>query len=394
MDSGTGSSNLTSDTGSGPLFRSWMPTAESKRYLPRLEDVVDGTLTKGETYATTNRDLNFRLTVRDGNGGVSSDDTLITVDANSGPFAVIAPTAGSTVTGSTNLEWDVAGTAQSPVNCSDVDILLSTDAGVTFDQTLVSSTSNDGAETVTLPAQSANNARLMIQCSDNIFFAVSKGFSIAVPDEASAVDDAFVVTQGSAETSFDVLANDRGQGTLKITAISYNGTGTASYTDDAINYQPQASFVGSETITYTMMDDADQTATATLTITVNSSNTSLSATNDSYEVDHNSAALVFNVLANDAGQGSLTISAVNYSGTGTVINSGTEVSYQPAQGFSGVDSFTYTITDESSQSATAMVTINVAAASTSDADSSSGGGGSMNWFGLFMLAAFWLRRKQ
>lgn len=397
MDSGTGTSNLTTDFGSGPLFRSWMPTAEPKRYLPRLEDVIDGTLAKGETYATTSRDLNFRLTVRDGNGGVSSDDTRITVDGNSGPFTVITPTAGSTIAGIANVEWNVAGTAQLPINCSAVDILLSTDGGVTFDQTLISATNNDGSEPVNFPSQAFNNARLMIQCSDNIFYAVSKGFSVALPEEARAVDDAFTVIQDSAETSFDVLANDRGEGTLKITAINYTGTGSASYTDEAISYQPQASFVGSETITYTIVDGINQTSTGTLTITVNSNTATISATNDSYDLNHNSAATLLDLLANDAGQGELAITAINYTGTGTLINSGTEVSYQPSQGFSGVDSFTYTIRDEASQTATAMVTINVAAAPTTSGSTSSssggGSGGSVSWFGLLMLAAFGLRRK-
>lgn len=393
MDSGTGTSNLTNDYGSGPLFRSWMPTAEPTRYLPRLEDVVDGTLTKGETYATTSRDLNFRLTVRDGNGGVSSDDTLVTVDRNSGPFVVITPTAGSTILGNSNIEWDVAGTAQSPINCSAVDIRLSTDGGVTFDQTLLSATNNDGLESVSFPAQASNNARLMIQCSDNIFFAVSKGFSVVVPEEVRAVDDAYAITQGSAETSFNVLDNDKGEGTLKITAASYSGAGMVSHTDTVINYQPQAGFVGSETITYSIVDGANQTATGTLTVTVNSNTAEISALNDSYDLDHNSSATVLDVLANDAGQGTLTISAIHYTGSGSVINSGAEVSYQPAQGFSGVDSFTYTITDEASQTVTAMVTINVAAKPSTGGGSSSSGG-SLNWFGLLMLAAFWVRRNK
>jgi len=397
MDSGTGSSNLTTDLGNGPLFRSWTPTAEPKRYLPRLEDVIDGTLAKGETYATTSRDLNFRLTVRDGNGGVSSDDLLITVDANSGPFSVISPTTNATIVGNANVEWDVAGTTQAPVNCSTVDILLSTNGGVTFNQTLLSATNNDGSESVDFPAQAHNNARLMIQCSNNIFFAVSKGFSIALPEEVRAVDDAYTIVQDSAQTSFDVLANDRGEGTLKITAISYSGAGTASYTDTDVSYQPQASFVGTETITYTIVDNANQTATGTLTIAVNSNIATIAAVNDSYDLAHNSSATVLDVLANDAGQGSLTISAINYSGSGVLTNSGTGVNYQPAQGFSGVDSFTYTITDEASQTATTTVTINVAAVSTgsgSVSSSSGGGGGSLNWFSLLVLAVFWVRRNK
>lgn len=388
MDSGTGSSSLSTDLGYGPLFRSWMPTSEPTRYLPRLADVIDGSLTKGETYATRDRDMNFRLTVRDGNGGVSNDNMVVTVDGDSGPFEIVLPAKNAVVAGAATVEWNVSGTNLAPVNCSQVDVILSTDGGVNFNQTLLAATNNDGSESVLFPAESLNNARLMVKCSNNIFFAISDAFTVAMPDELRAADDAYTIQENSAATSLNVIANDSGQGALTITGVVYTGSGTVTYTASAISYQPQADFVGNETITYTVMDSANQSATATVTIIVNSSD--VSAVNDTYQVSQNSAATVFDILANDIGQGVLTISAVNYSGTGTVTNLGTEVSYQPAGDFSGVDSFTYTITDENSETATATVTVTVAAGESSSSSSSSGG--SLNFISLLMLLGFWFRR--
>ena len=57
---------------------------------------------------------------------------------------------GGTLVGNTNLEvtWDVAGTDGNGVDCSSVDIYLSTDGGYTFPTLLVAGTPNDGSERV------------------------------------------------------------------------------------------------------------------------------------------------------------------------------------------------------------------------------------------------------
>ncbi len=177
-DAGTGNSALTTDLGSGPLFRSWTPSTEAIRYIPRLQDIISGSLTTGETYATTNRDVNFRLTVRDGNGGVAHDDILITVDADSGPFEVLSPYAGENVSKTTLVEWNTAGTDTAPVSCSQVDILLSVDNGISFSKTLLSAVDNNGSQSIDLSTYALDTAYLMVKCSDNIFFALSKPFSI------------------------------------------------------------------------------------------------------------------------------------------------------------------------------------------------------------------------
>ncbi|MCX0433177.1 M12 family metallo-peptidase [Aeromonas veronii] len=114
IDLGTESSSAATmiDDGSRPLFRFVSPTASPERILPSLPSLLSGTLAKGEAWPTTNRDLNFRLTVRDGQGGVASDDMKVQVI-------------------------------------------------------------NTGAATVTLPADLTSSVRLKVACSDNIFFAIS-----------------------------------------------------------------------------------------------------------------------------------------------------------------------------------------------------------------------------
>src|ERR671919_297176 len=119
--------------------------------------------------------LNFRLTVRDGVGGVASADTRLVLAATAGPFLVTSPNTG--VNWSTGIPrtvtWDVAGTNAAPVGTSDVGISLSVDGGLTYPYVLASSTPNDGSEVVTLPHVGTTDARIKIEGVGNVFFDLS-----------------------------------------------------------------------------------------------------------------------------------------------------------------------------------------------------------------------------
>lgn len=179
FDLGTASSGSATmvDDGSRPLFRSWPPETTADRYLPRLNDVLLNTTVLGETYAITNRALNFRLSVRDGQGGVAYDDMRITVVNTGEAFAVTEPSTGALwEAGQQKLvRWSVAGTDAAPINCDQVDIALSSDAGTSFDLVLAEGTPNDGEAEVLVPNSTNTAARVKIQCSNNIFYALNSG---------------------------------------------------------------------------------------------------------------------------------------------------------------------------------------------------------------------------
>jgi hypothetical protein len=119
--------------------------------------------------------LNFRLTARDGHGGVGSAATSLVLASGAGPFLVTAPNTAVTVAGgsSLNVTWNVANTAAAPVNTANVKISLSTDGGQSFPYVLAASTPNNGSKTVTLPAVSSSTARVKVEAIGNIFFDVS-----------------------------------------------------------------------------------------------------------------------------------------------------------------------------------------------------------------------------
>ncbi|UGU18321.1 M12 family metallo-peptidase [Sinomicrobium kalidii] len=166
---------------SGPVFRSVMPSVSEIRYFPAASTVLEGsTASQWEVVPEVARELNFRLTVRDNRAGGAannSDDMLITVADEAGPFTITSHQDPSNVaTGSTQtVTWDVAGTNSGDINVQKVDILLATSDDFSQLIPLASNTDNDGSEDVTFPEDiDTDHGRIVIKAVDNIFFAVSK----------------------------------------------------------------------------------------------------------------------------------------------------------------------------------------------------------------------------
>ncbi|MGB3590348.1 MAG: reprolysin-like metallopeptidase, partial [Nonlabens sp.] len=172
----------------GPLVRSREGTLSPVRYVPQLSDVIvnGGTSTEWEVLASVSRVMNYRLTVRDNDargGQTESAEKRIFVQGAAGPFVVTSQDVPNIVWAPGTQElvtWNVAGTDGNGINSSFVNILLSTDAGETFDTVLASNVPNDGSEMITVPSGIvAPFSRLMVESADNIFFNVnSTPFSV------------------------------------------------------------------------------------------------------------------------------------------------------------------------------------------------------------------------
>lgn len=164
------------DQGNNVIFRSYPPTAENYRNFPSLKPEFAAKAAKGESLPTTDRTLTFRLTVRDGKGGVNADDVNVKVVNTAGPFVITAPQSGTLWDpGSTqNVTWDVANTDQAPISCTTVDIMASTDGGKNFTM-LAQGTANDGSEGITVPNQ-IGSLIVKVACTsnNNIFFALTQ----------------------------------------------------------------------------------------------------------------------------------------------------------------------------------------------------------------------------
>ena len=175
MDTGTATDATTfgTDLGDNPLFKSFPSVNTGSRTFPQMSTLLAQVTDPAEVLPTKARTMNFRLLVKDGNGGVDSDDIKVRATSVAGPFRVLQPNTAITldITQPQIVEWDSACTDQAPVDCATVDIFFSDDGGTSFTP-LVLSTPNDGEATVNNMTQAAN-ARLKIMCSDNVFFDVS-----------------------------------------------------------------------------------------------------------------------------------------------------------------------------------------------------------------------------
>jgi len=172
--------------GNAPLFRSFLPKAEGVRYFPDLVSFASaGFIQAGERLPDYDRNLQFRLTVRDnraGGGGVSWDEVAYSVTTQAGPFVVISPNENTTtwrVGQRQKVRWDVAQTHLPPVNSKQISIFLSTDGGLTYPIELLTGTPNDGEAEVIVPDEVSSACRIMVRASDNIFLDISdENFSI------------------------------------------------------------------------------------------------------------------------------------------------------------------------------------------------------------------------
>lgn len=182
------------DDGKGPIFRSVNPHVAAEQTFPSMAAVLGyEPLGNGQVYPATTRHLTFSLTVRDNalrssaastGPNTATDNTNLDVLDTGSAFAITAPrTAVKWKSGSAQtVTWNVARTDKAPISCAKVDVGLSLDGGYTWGTgALASVVPNTGSAKIKLPADAASSkVRVRVNCSDNVFFAVSPvNFSIS-----------------------------------------------------------------------------------------------------------------------------------------------------------------------------------------------------------------------
>ena len=172
------------DDGVNPIFRSFLPTPNPRRTLPRWPSLLaNQNQTRGEHLPTTDRELNFRVTARDNKfGGHGFDSMNIEVIDSGAGFEVTSPNTPVTYAGGSTqtVTWNVANTTGPEINTTNVNILLSTNAvsgpngeDPAFPIVLAANTPNDGSQSVTIPFVNTSKARIMVQAVGNIYFDIS-----------------------------------------------------------------------------------------------------------------------------------------------------------------------------------------------------------------------------
>lgn len=416
FDGGTASrQERETDSGENPLFRSNLPSSNPTRYFPKLSDVLNGSDSDGEVLPTQARQLDFELVVRDGRGGVNTLSAGVNLVDTGGVFAVTKPlssTSSSPVewTGGTSqdVEWNTADTELAPISCNNVDILLDADGNDTFETTLANATENDGLHQVISPNTNSDDARIMVKCTDSIFYAVNPGAFTLLPGAAPIAP---LITGQQAktvqeDTNFAIELTDL---VVQDPDSSFPGNFSlqivqgANYTFSGTSVTPANNFSGDITVSVFVNDGISDSNIFSFVVQVSPVNDTPSAIDDAATVDQDSNVSVIDVLSNDSDpdQDNLTISEITYSGSGQATISNNNVSYMPAAGFSGSETIIYTIQDPSFATDSATLTISVTAAPVTPptptptptpapsppTNTDSGGGGSMGQLLTLILLA-------
>ena len=177
--------------------------------------------------------LNFKLTARDGRGGINNGTTVLVLAANAGPFLVTAPNTALAQQANTPLTvtWDVANTNVAPVNTAAVSIRLSTDGGATWPHLLADAVPNSGSAVVTLPPVMTAAARVKVEAVGNVYFDVSDAnFAVTIPGDVNSdgvVDCADVAVVKAAfgkrtgQPGFDLRADVVKDGVINTRDLAY-----------------------------------------------------------------------------------------------------------------------------------------------------------------------------
>lgn len=302
----------------------------------------------------------FSYTISDGNGG--SDTASVNVTVNPVNDAPVAENDSGVTT-----DEDTA-----------VDVyVLANDSDVDGDTLNVTSVTNGANGTVT------NSAAYVTYLPNPGYFG-SDSFGYTISDGNGGSDSATVsvqvletneppVANGDAASvnedsavGIAVLGNDSDPDgdTLSVTGVSDPPNGSASVNpDQTVTYTPDPDYNGPDGFSYTISDGKGGSDSASVSVTVNPVNDNPVAQDDSGVTTEQETAVVILVLANDSDVDgdTLTVTSVTNGSGGTVTNNGANVTYQPNPGFSGFDSFSYTVGDGKGGSDGATVSVQVLA---------------------------------
>ena len=223
------------------------------------------------------------------------------------------------------------------------------------------------------------------------------GVSVLLTDNAMPVAQADIVTMKRNDSILvDALANDSdADGDLLSIGVATATFGSVTITtDNQLNYQSKADFVGLDTITYSLSDGNGGTDSSTVSITVYANDVPI-AIDDSAETNDRTE-IAINVLANDsdADNDSLTVVSATVDEGSVTINENDTLTYTPDNGFDGTATISYTIDDGQGEQAIAQVFVTVQAYPNVTVNNKSKGGSmGLMIISLIGVTLYRMRRK-
>ena len=183
-----------------------------------------------------------------------------------------------------------------------------------------------------------------------------------------ATDDNYDTRSNISFTTESVFTNDfdADGDTLSISNFNSNSSQGGSIVNNlngTFTYTPAFNFVGIDIFSYTISDGQGGSDSAIVTINVLANNTAV-AIDDLIKINQDVSTVITVLLVNDIVPAGKTLSiisvdSVTLSGGRAILNTDNTITYTPPTGFSGQDSFSYSISDGSAiSSAQVQIDIN------------------------------------
>ncbi len=327
---------------------------------PANGSVVINATTGSFTYtpnANYNGSDSFVVTISDGKGG--STTSTITIG--------VTPVNDLPVSSNQNLSTPEDTPINGQVTATDVDgdTRAYTVSGQPANGTVVLNVAT-GSFTYTPNANYNGSDSFVVTISDGKGGTTTSTITIGV----TPANDAPVANNLNLETSEDtpvsgqVSASDPEGDSLSfsVSGKPTNGTVVLDPATGTFVYSPNANYNGSDSFVVTISDGKGGTTTSTVNIGVSPVNDGPVALDDTATTNEDTA-VVIGVRGNDtdADGDSLTVTGVTQGANGSVVIdalTGNPI-YTPNAGFSGSDTFTYTVDDDHGGTATATVTVTV-----------------------------------
>jgi hypothetical protein len=189
--------------------------------------------------------------------------------------------------------------------------------------------------------------------------------TVVEANDFPVAQDDFAMTSEGTAAAIEVLGNDHDLDgdLLAIQAVTQPAHGAVSNGGTELTYTPDDGFSGTDTFSYTLSDGRGGSDTAQVSVTVTHVNHAPLAQDDSASTT-GGAVLTIYILQNDSDPDGdfLLVQSIGTPAHGTALNGRTSITYIPDDGFVGIDTFSYMVSDGSGGAATAFVTVSVAAA--------------------------------
>jgi len=190
-----------------------------------------------------------------------------------------------------------------------------------------------------------------------------QAITVTSTDSEPTAANLTVITDEDTALTGMLSAADADGNVLTYSIVSEPANGAVVIPDSTspqFTYTPTLDFNGSDSFTYKVNDGRLDSKTATVEITVFSINDPPVSQDDTAETDEDTPVAI-DVFANDSDADGdiLFVNSVSQGSNGTVLSAGNSVTYTPGLNFSGVDSFTYEVTDTGAGISRSTVTVTV-----------------------------------